>query len=105
MIIDIFDERGLTRLPIRHGDPDACFFPLFYNLPRFSIEYLYMVYLVLLLAAIGIMLGFLYKMSCVAFVVCYWYLFFLDKTVWNNHSYLYGLISIQLFLCNANYYW
>jgi len=105
MIIDIFDERGLSRLPIKHGDPSSCYFPLFDNMPRLSIEYLYLVYLVLLMSAFGIMIGLFFKLSCFCFMSCYWYIFFLDKTVWNNHSYLYGLMSIILLLSNANYYW
>ena len=105
MIIDIFDERGLTRLPIKHGDPDACHFPLFDDIPILPIEYMYMVYLGMLMGAFGIMVGSMFKLSCLAFALCYWYIFFLDKTVWNNHSYLYGLISILLLLTNANYYW
>jgi vitamin K-dependent gamma-carboxylase len=49
--------------------------------------------------------GFCYRSSCVMFIITYWYIFFLDKTVWNNHSYLYGLISIMLLMTDANRYW
>ncbi len=54
---------------------------------------------------VGIMLGFLFRLSCLIFVVPYWYLFMLDKTVWNNHSYLYGLCGLLFLVSDANRYW
>lgn len=51
------------------------------------------------------MLGLFYRLACLMFISTYWYVFFLDKTAWNNHSYLYGLISFQLMLMDANRYW
>lgn len=57
------------------------------------------------LGAVGIMLGCFYRLSCLMFISTYWYIFFLDKTAWNNHSYLYGLIGFQLTLMDGNRYW
>ncbi|XP_029819797.1 vitamin K-dependent gamma-carboxylase [Manacus vitellinus] len=54
--------------------------------------------------ALGIMLGCCYRLSCIAFLCPYWYLFLLDKTSWNNHSYLYGLLGFQLALLGADRY-
>ncbi|XP_014814183.1 PREDICTED: vitamin K-dependent gamma-carboxylase [Calidris pugnax] len=54
--------------------------------------------------ALGIMLGFCYRLSCAAFLGPYWYLLLLDKTSWNNHSYLYGLLAFQLALLGADRY-
>lgn len=54
---------------------------------------------------LGIMLGCFYRLSCLMFISTYWYIFFLDKTAWNNHSYLYGLIGFQLTLMDGNRYW
>lgn len=51
------------------------------------------------------MLGCFYRLSCLMFISTYWYIFFLDKTAWNNHSYLYGLIGFQLTFMDANRYW
>lgn len=51
------------------------------------------------------MLGCFYRLSCLMFLSTYWYIFFLDKTAWNNHSYLYGLIGFQLTLMDGNRYW
>lgn len=54
--------------------------------------------------ALGIMLGCCYRLSCAAFLGPYWYLLLLDKTSWNNHSYLYGLLAFQLALMGADRY-
>lgn len=51
------------------------------------------------------MLGLCYRISCVLFLLPYWYVFLLDKTSWNNHSYLYGLLAFQLTFMDANRYW
>ena len=51
------------------------------------------------------MLGLRYRISCVLFLLPYWYVFLLDKTSWNNHSYLYGLLAFQLTFMDANRYW
>ncbi|XP_062452885.1 vitamin K-dependent gamma-carboxylase isoform X2 [Rhea pennata] len=45
-----------------------------------------------------------YRLSCLAFLGPYWYVFLLDKTAWNNHSYLYGLLAFQLALLSADRY-
>nr|CAH0104565.1 unnamed protein product [Daphnia galeata] len=46
----------------------------------------------------------MFKLSCLSFSVPYWYVLLLDKTSWNNHSYLYGLLSILLLFSSANHY-
>lgn len=61
--------------------------------------------LLLVPGALGIMLGCCYRLSCLLFMLPYWYVFLLDKTAWNNHSYLYGLLGFQLTLMDANRYW
>nr|CAH0104986.1 unnamed protein product [Daphnia galeata] len=45
----------------------------------------------------------MFKLSCLSFSVPYWYVLLLDKTSWNNHSYLYGLLSILLLFSSANH--
>lgn len=105
MIIDIPQERGMDAIDVRWDDPSNCNFPLFDFLQPLPLQWMYVVYLIMLLGAVGIMLGLLYRLSCVMFVVPYWYIFFLDKTSWNNHSYLYGLIGLILMLCDANRCW
>ncbi|XP_030057540.1 vitamin K-dependent gamma-carboxylase [Microcaecilia unicolor] len=106
MALDIPQERGLSYLDYKYLDGlQVCRFPLFNFLEPLPLDWMYLVYVTMLLGALGIMLGCLYRLSCLMFVLPYWYIFFLDKTAWNNHSYLYGLIGFQLFFMNANRYW
>lgn len=55
--------------------------------------------------AVGITLGLFYRFAAITFTITYWYIFLLDKTSWNNHSYLYGLIGFQLIFADAHHYW
>lgn len=105
MMLDIPQERGMSLVGNRWQDSSMCYFPLFDWLRPLSVDWMYVVYLVMFLGALGITLGCCYRASCLMFVSTYWYIFFLDKTVWNNHSYLYGLISFLLLLTDANRYW
>ncbi|XP_033644268.1 vitamin K-dependent gamma-carboxylase-like [Asterias rubens] len=105
MLIDIPQERGMSMIDTRFGDPMTCHFPLFNFLRPLPVDWMYVVYLVMLAGALGILLGAFYRLSCLLFIIPYWYIFFLDKTVWNNHSYLYGLISFQLLFYDANRFW
>nr|XP_020461676.1 vitamin K-dependent gamma-carboxylase [Monopterus albus] len=106
MAIDITQERGLSHLDYKYLDgAPVCRFPLFSFLQPLPLDWMYLVYVVMFLGALGIMLGCFYRLSCLMFISTYWYIFFLDKTAWNNHSYLYGLIGFQLTLMDGNRYW
>lgn len=106
MAIDITQERGLSHLDYKYLDgAPVCRFPLFNFLEPLPLDWMYLVYVVMFFGALGIMLGCFYRLSCLMFISTYWYIFFLDKTAWNNHSYLYGLIGFQLTLMDANRYW
>uniref|UniRef100_A0A671YIK8 Vitamin K-dependent gamma-carboxylase n=1 Tax=Sparus aurata TaxID=8175 RepID=A0A671YIK8_SPAAU len=106
MAIDVTQERGLSHLDFKYLDgAPVCRFPLFNFLQPLPLDWMYLVYVVMFLGALGIMLGCFYRFSCLMFISTYWYIFFLDKTAWNNHSYLYGLIGFQLTLMDGNRYW
>ncbi|XP_068190663.1 vitamin K-dependent gamma-carboxylase [Antennarius striatus] len=106
MAIDVTQERGLSHLDYKYLDgAPVCRFPLFNFLQPLPLDWMYLVYVVMFLGALGIMLGLFYRLSCLMFISTYWYIFFLDKTAWNNHSYLYGLIGFQLMLMDGNRYW
>ncbi|KAM9841200.1 vitamin K-dependent gamma-carboxylase [Aulostomus maculatus] len=106
MAIDVTQERGLSHLDYKYLDgAPVCRFPLFNFLQPLPMDWMYLVYVVMFLGSLGIMLGCFYRLSCLMFISSYWYVFFLDKTVWNNHSYLYGLIGFQLTLMDGNRYW
>lgn len=106
MAVDVTQERGLSHLDYKYLDgAPVCRFPLFNFLEPLPLDWMYLVYLVMFLGALGIMLGCFYRLSCLMFISTYWYVFFLDKTAWNNHSYLYGLIGFQLTIMDGNRYW
>ncbi|XP_053873712.1 vitamin K-dependent gamma-carboxylase isoform X3 [Malaclemys terrapin pileata] len=105
MALDIPQERGLSYLDHKYLDGlEVCRFPLINFLEPLPLDWMYLLYAVMLLGALGIMLGCCYRLSCLLFMLPYWYIFFLDKTAWNNHSYLYGLLGFQLTLMDANRY-
>ncbi|ELT96478.1 hypothetical protein CAPTEDRAFT_169440 [Capitella teleta] len=105
MVMDIPQERGMSHADYKWGDEDECRFPLFDFLSPLPIAWMYVVYLIMWMGALGIMLGLMFRVSCLMFACSYWYVFLLDKTVWNNHSYLYGLCSLLLLFSDANRYW
>ncbi|MBN3296927.1 VKGC carboxylase, partial [Amia calva] len=106
MVVDIPQERGLSYLDYKYLDgAEVCRFPLFNFLKPLPMDWMYLVYVIMLTGALGIMLGCFHRLSGLLFISTYWYVFFLDKTAWNNHSYLYGLIGVQLTLMDANRYW
>ncbi|NXN93746.1 VKGC carboxylase, partial [Rhinopomastus cyanomelas] len=106
MALDVPQERGLGHLDQRFLDGlEVCRFPLLPFLQPLPLDWMYLLYTVMFLGALGIMLGLCYRLSCVAFLGPYWYLLLLDKTTWNNHSYLYGLLGFQLALVGADRYW
>lgn len=105
MLIDIPDERGGSDLDFRWGEHRDCRFPLFPFLYPLSLPKMTLIYAIMWLGAFGIFLGYKFKMSSIMFIIPYWYIFLLDKSVWNNHSYLYGLLSILFAVTDANQYW
>ncbi|CAH1954167.1 unnamed protein product [Acanthoscelides obtectus] len=54
--------------------------------------------------ATGIMLGYKFRISTLLFGIPYWYILLLDKSYWNNHSYLFGIVTILLSGSSANHY-
>nr|CAD7400436.1 unnamed protein product [Timema cristinae] len=103
MVLDVVEERGLANADIKWGNPNECRFPLFDVLKPLPLDWMCIIHLIMWAGAFGIMLGFFFKWSCVAFIAPYWYIVLLDKSTWNNHSYLYGLISILLLGTDANH--
>ena len=49
MLFDVFHEIGMQDAEIQWGNPDQCLFPLFDFLQPMRLEYMYMVYLILIL--------------------------------------------------------
>ncbi|KAM7305139.1 putative vitamin k-dependent gamma-carboxylase [Ixodes scapularis] len=105
MILDQPEERGLAFIDERWGDPKECRFPLFNFLKPLPLHGMYFIHIVMLAGAFGMTTGTFFKQSCMAFVLPYWYIFLLEKSRWNNHSYLYGLITTLLSTTGAHRLW
>lgn len=132
MVIDIATERGLMHLGDKWGSSTICHFPLFDFLQPLTLKWMFVVYSIMLfgkldkqiktkyfgflsitshltsnifVGAIGLLLGFGYRLCSCAFLITYWYIFLLDTTAWNNHSYLFGLLGSLLAISGAGQYW
>ncbi|EFA03079.2 vitamin K-dependent gamma-carboxylase isoform X3 [Tribolium castaneum] len=104
MLIDLPEERGGSDIDFRWGDPRDCHFPLFPILRPLPYPYMALLYGIMWFGACGIMLGYKFQTSALLFGVPYWYLLLLDKSFWNNHSYLFGIVTILLVGSSANHY-
>ncbi|OXU20747.1 hypothetical protein TSAR_007390 [Trichomalopsis sarcophagae] len=104
MVLDVVEERGLAIIDLKWGDPNGCHFPLIHGLRPLELPWMIVLYSVMWLGAFGIMLGYRFKLACGLFVLPYWYLFLVDKSYWNNHSYLYGVVSLLFWGTGADRY-
>ncbi|BFZ02576.1 hypothetical protein BsWGS_05615 [Bradybaena similaris] len=104
MILDVFEERGLARIDSTFGREDDCRFPLFSFLRPLPLQWMYIIYLLMLTGAFGMMLGLKMAVSSSLYLVTYWYVIFLDKTLWNNHSYLFGILAFLFAVTDSNRY-
>lgn len=104
MVLDIVEERGFADVDLKWGDPNDCHFPLIHGMEPPSLQWMILLYWIMWTGAFGIMLGYKFRLSCVCFAVPYWYIFLLDKTFWNNHTYLYGIVAMLLLGTGANKY-
>ncbi|EZA52552.1 hypothetical protein DMN91_005843 [Ooceraea biroi] len=104
MVIDVVEERGLADVDIKWGDPWDCHFPLIHGMKPPPLPWMIMIYAVMWMGAFGIALGLHFKIACACFVLPYWYIFLLDKSYWNNHTYLYGIVATLFWGTQANKY-
>jgi len=65
-------------------------------------HWMYFVFFIMGLSALGIALGFFYRASAVLFFLTYTYVFLLDKAQYNNHYYLISLVAFLLIFMGAH---
>lgn len=58
-----------------------------------------------LTGVLGIFAGYRYRVSCAIYAIPYWYIFLADKSSWNNHSYLFGLLIVIFSVTDAHRNW
>ncbi|XP_066955016.1 vitamin K-dependent gamma-carboxylase [Macrobrachium rosenbergii] len=105
MLLDLPQERGMGIADQLWGDPKLCHFPLFNWIKPFPLRWMLLLYGVMVVCTLLMILGWKWRLSCGVFVTSYWYLFLLDKGTWNNHSYLYGLISTMMLFSDPHRCW
>ncbi|CAG9825027.1 unnamed protein product [Phaedon cochleariae] len=104
MLMDLLEERGGADIDLRWGNPKDCHFPLFPVLVNPGFPWISIMYFFMWLGALGIMLGLKFRLSLFLFGISYWYILLLDKSFWNNHSYLFGVLVILLAGSSANHF-
>ena len=67
-------------------------------------SYTYVLYAIALVAAVGIMLGYKYRLATVLFFLSFTYCELIDKTYYLNHYYFVSIISFVLIFLPANAY-
>lgn len=123
MMIDTLMERGGLNLAQRWGQNHYCHFPLVHFLNPPSLSDMKGIYFIMwigkslkrrpkkevvgrnLPGALGIALGYKFRLSAILFCGPYWYLLILDKSYWNNHSYLFGVIGLLFLGSSASNFW
>ncbi|XP_069128418.1 vitamin K-dependent gamma-carboxylase-like [Argopecten irradians] len=102
LMIDTLEKKGLGTMSFRKWE--KCTFPVLYFLKPLPLDWMYLIHFILFITTIGIALGFMYRWCLVIFNVIYWYIHLLDMQKWNNHSYLFGLLSFLLLTADGNRY-
>lgn len=65
-------------------------------------NWMYLPFILMIIAAIGILVGAFYRWSALLFFVCFTYVELLDKTYYLNHYYFVSLMSFIMLLVPAN---
>ena len=68
-------------------------------------SYLYLLFKVMLISAVCVAVGFLYRSALLIFLATFSYAFLLEKTLYNNHYYFIILISFLMLFVPANGMW
>ena len=104
MFMDLFGERGLHKLYVYEADYQDCRYPLFDFIKPLPCFLMITLHVLKVCAIIGIGIGYNFKHYIKLYVFIVTYVFLMDVTRWNNHSYLFVLLSILFSCTDANHY-
>jgi len=105
MFHDVFLERHMSDLGASYSADRICHFTLFDFVKPLPLNWMFILHCVMAFGALCISLGFFFNYTIWLHIIPYWYVFFLDKTTWNNHTYLFGLVSTMLAFTSANHFY
>jgi len=103
MVHDVFNERHMADLGNVWHDGRLCYFTLFDFVEPLPLNWMFIIHVFMAIGALCIGLGLFFNYAIWLHIIPYWYVFFLDKTTWNNHTYLFGLVSLMLSFTSANH--
>lgn len=103
MVWEVYRYHDYGRIYRYYIEPKFYFpyelFPFVAPLPG---QGMYLLFFIMGLSALGIALGFFYRVSAVTFFLTYTYVFLIDKAQYNNHYYLISLIGFLLIFIDAH---
>ena len=103
MMWEVYRYHTNNRIPFYYIEPNFYFTyefsPFVAPLPG---QWMYLVFFIMGISALGVSLGFFYRVSVLLFFLSYTYVFLLDKAQYNNHYYLIILIAFLLLLVDAH---
>jgi hypothetical protein len=85
-------------------NPDRIRFPYigFEWLPTFHDPWISMIFIVILIAAVGVIIGWRYQLSATIFAIGFTYIFLLEKCHYLNHGYLFCWLSFIMIVLPAD---
>jgi uncharacterized membrane protein YphA (DoxX/SURF4 family) len=103
MVYEVYRYHVNNRIPYYYLEPNFYFtyelFPFVVPPPG---QWMYVLFFVMALSALGIALGFFYRISAILFFLTYTYVFLIDKAQYNNHYYLIILLAFLLMIVDAH---
>jgi hypothetical protein len=103
LVWEVYRYHIYDRIARYYIEPEFYFpYEFFLFLSPLPGQWMYFVFFVMGLAALGLALGFFYRISALLFFLSYTYVFLLDKAQYNNHYYLISLAGFLLILADAH---
>ena len=103
MVYETYRYFALGRITRYYVEPQFYFtYELFPMITPWPEPWIYIHFVVMGLAALGLMLGLFYRLSAYVFLLTYSYVFLMDKAQHNNHYYLIILMTLLLIFVDGH---